>query len=175
MRPEYCAPMTRPIDDFVHALGAALDAPGADPASRAAALLQPWLGREDFLEGCDCSPRPDRYARRLIHADPRGRFSVLALVWSPGQASPVHAHHAWCALGIHCGALQESFFELGDGSGSPMLRATLVRAPGTCSHAEARPDLIHRIANPGGGTAVSVHVYGVGADAVDHGVNRIYA
>jgi predicted metal-dependent enzyme (double-stranded beta helix superfamily) len=167
--------MTRPIDQFVHALGAALDETGGDPARRAATLLRPWLGRDDFLGGCDCSPRADRYARRLIHADPRGRFSVLALVWSPGQASPIHAHHAWCALGIHCGALQESFFDLPSAHVAPALSGTLLRAAGSCSHGEARPDLIHRIANAGDATAVSVHVYGVPADAVDHGVNRIYA
>lgn len=167
--------MTRPIDDFVRALGAALDEAGSDPARRAAALLQPWLGREDFLGGCDCSPRADRYARRLIHADPRGRFSVLALVWSPGQASPVHAHHTWCALGVHCGALQESFFDLPSLQATPALNGTLLRTAGSCSHADARPDLIHRIANACDGAAVSVHVYGVAADAVDHGVNRIYA
>lgn len=166
--------MIRPLDVFVSELGAALELPGVDPARCAAEMLQPWLGREDFLGGCDCAPLPDRYARRLIHSDARGRFSVLALVWSPGQASPVHAHHAWCALGVHCGSLSESFFAP-RGSAPPELTATLVRSAGACSHASPCPDAIHRIANASDCAAVSVHVYGVGIDAVDHGINRIYA
>jgi 3-mercaptopropionate dioxygenase len=166
--------MNRPLDVFVNELGAALERPGIDAALCAAELLRPWLGREDLLGGCDCTPSPDRYARRLIHSDPRGRFSVLALIWSPGQASPVHAHHAWCALGVHCGTLSESFFAPRE-TALPALTTTLVRSAGACSHAAPRPDLIHRVANTSDCAAVSVHVYGVGVDAVEHGVNRIYA
>lgn len=164
--------MPRPMDEFIAALGAAL-VPGIDDApARAARVLRPWLGRTDFLAGCDCSPRAETYARRLIHADPEGRFCVLSLVWTPGQASPVHAHRAWCALGVHCGELEEGFFALEDGV--PVQRATELRGPGACSHAPADPAKIHRIANTGWCQAISVHVYGVGLAAVDTGVNRVY-
>ncbi|MFM8989803.1 MAG: hypothetical protein ACKOUS_09265 [Alphaproteobacteria bacterium] len=38
-------------------LGAAM-APGLDDAAaRAAAVLRPWLGRTDFLAGCDCTQK----------------------------------------------------------------------------------------------------------------------
>ena len=38
--------------------------------------------------------KPDTYTRHLLHADPNGLFSILALVWGPGQGSPVHGHPA---------------------------------------------------------------------------------
>ena len=53
---------------------------------------------------------PDRYARHVLYADPQGRFTILALVWSGGQFSPVHAHDTWCAYAVHRGALDETLF-----------------------------------------------------------------
>lgn len=165
----------RPIDAFLAALDAAMDLPMADRPRAAAAALSPLLARTDLLEGCDCTPRADRYARRLIHADPGGRFSVLSLVWSPGQASPIHAHRVWCAFGVHCGTIDEHYFDPPAGGAMPGLRTRLARAPGDCAHGPASPDLIHQVANRSDALAVSIHVYGVGLDRVDTGVNRVYA
>ena len=135
--------MPRPMDDFIAELGAAMVPGMDDAAARAAAVLRPWLGRTDFLAGCDCTPRTETYARRLIHADPDGRFCVLSLVWIPGQASPVHAHRAWCALGVHCGELEESFFALADGA-----RRGVVH-PGNHGRAELGDEVVHRARHRG--------------------------
>ena len=147
----------------------------AHRAHAVAAMLDPWLGRGDLLDGCDCTPCPERYARRLIHADPTGRFSVLALIWCPGQASPIHAHRTWCALGVHSGTLSESFFQATSCGSRAQLQITLARHQGAHSHGGADPSLIHQIANRGDRPAISIHVYGVGLDAIDWGVNQIYA
>lgn len=164
----------RLIDGLIADLTTAMTVPIDARAHAVAESLAPLLGRDDLLDGCDCTPRDDRYARRLIHADPEGRFAVLSLVWCPGQASPIHAHRAWCAFGVQCGELQENYFAPSQGEALPALRSSIHRKVGATAHGPAAPDLIHQLANRSGAMAVSIHVYGVGLDAVETGVNRIY-
>ncbi len=128
--------------------------------------------KADLLEGRDCPCNPDRYVRHLLHADPEGGYAVVALVWRPGQMSPVHAHKTWCALGVHSGVLTESFYTPAE---PPVLAQTRLLAAGDISHGPADPDLIHRLANLGCETAVSIHCYGVSFDRFGQDVNRIYA
>jgi predicted metal-dependent enzyme (double-stranded beta helix superfamily) len=45
--------------------------------------------------------RPDCYARRLLHRDPRGRYSAIVMTWGPGQGTAVHDHGGlWCVEGV---------------------------------------------------------------------------
>lgn len=139
------------------------------PAAIAAAIA-PHLGDAGLLDGRDCPCNPDRYVRHLL--DEGEGYAVVALVWRPGQMSPVHSHRTWCALGVHRGCLTEHFFAPG---APPRLSAAHLRAPGDTSHGPAAPDLIHRIANCGAEVAVSIHVYGVPYAEFAEGVNRILA
>lgn len=75
-----------------------------------AAILTDYVGEPDLLAGTHLPSSTERYARHLLHAG-QG-FSVLAVVWRPGQMSPVHGHHTWCVLGVHRGSLTESLFAL---------------------------------------------------------------
>jgi predicted metal-dependent enzyme (double-stranded beta helix superfamily) len=43
---------------------------------------------------------PATYRCHLLHAEPDGSFSVVALVWRPGQATPIHDHVTWCVFGV---------------------------------------------------------------------------
>lgn len=46
-------------------------------------------------------PRADAYARRLLHRDPRGRYSAIVMTWGPGQGTAVHDHGGlWCVEGV---------------------------------------------------------------------------
>ena len=46
-------------------------------------------------------PRKDHYARRLLHRDPRGRYSAIVMTWGPGQGTAVHDHGGlWCVEGV---------------------------------------------------------------------------
>ncbi|HEX6976671.1 MAG TPA: cysteine dioxygenase family protein [Vicinamibacterales bacterium] len=41
--------------------------------------------------------RPDAYARRLLHRDEQGRYTVVVMTWGPGQGTPLHDHAGiWC-------------------------------------------------------------------------------
>ena len=47
------------------------------------------------------APRPDHYARRLLHRDPRGRYTAIVMTWGPGQGTAVHDHGGlWCVEGV---------------------------------------------------------------------------
>jgi len=43
---------------------------------------------------------PSRYQARLLHVEPDGSFSVVALVWQPGQATTSHDHVTWGAFAV---------------------------------------------------------------------------
>lgn len=115
----------------------------------------------------------DRYARHLLHADPAGLFSILAIVWAPGQKSPVHSHLTWCSVSVLTGTLTESIYTLHNEQ--PALLREDQHAPGALTFDPADGTVIHRLANNGGDSAISLHVYGVGADLVNTGINRLYA
>lgn len=57
--------------------------------------------------------RADHYARRLIFADPRSGVSVLAMVWAPGQGTPLHDHSGlWGVEAVLAGEIETVPFEL---------------------------------------------------------------
>jgi predicted metal-dependent enzyme (double-stranded beta helix superfamily) len=162
-----------PLDVMLADIDAAAHGPLETRHLAIAAAIAPHLGNPRLLEGRDCPCNPARYSRHLLHADPAGAYAVVALVWAPGQMSPVHGHRTWCALGIHRGFLSETFFRPeGDIALPTGCRAC---APGTVSHAPADPLAIHRLANLGTQEAVSVHVYGVAFDSFGEGVNEVWA
>lgn len=116
----------------------------------------------------------DNYARHLLHADPGGRFSILALVWDRGQRSPIHSHYCWCAVGVYEGRLTETWYREGASGGPPVLVGSAVRDASWPSFEPAAAG-IHRLANDSNTVAVSLHVYGIGKDGVSSGVNRVLA
>lgn len=171
------APMTylRPrtaLETLLAGIARAADAPLAERDAAVAEAIGGVVLRADLLDGRDCPCSPDRYVRHLLHTDPAGRYAVVALVWRPGQMSPVHAHRTWCAFGVHNGTLTETYYEPGD---PPVPVATRLLAPGATNHGPADPRLIHRLANLSCRTAISVHCYGVGYDRFGADVNEVHA
>lgn len=116
---------------------------------------------------------PTRYARHLLHADPGGRFSIVALVWGRGQFSPVHGHHAWCAYMVADGELTETSFTYDIATRSALPTAISLRAAGTTSFAFAGLDAIHKLGNGGDNDALSIHIYGLDGARVGTHVNRL--
>lgn len=162
------------LSALVHALDDAVLAPPGSRAEAAAAALKPYLDRPDLLAGHDCPCSAERYARHSLHEDPAGRYCLVAIVWRPGQESPIHAHKTWCAFGIHKGAIVESFFAVPDAT-HPEFKDAVLRRIGAVSHGEADPHAAHRVTNTGVETAVSLHVYGVAFDDYGSGVSAVLA
>jgi 3-mercaptopropionate dioxygenase len=115
---------------------------------------------------------PVSYRSHLLHAEPDGSFSVTALVWRPGQATPIHDHVAWCVFGVIQGAEREERYVLRD-DGWLERAGVSVNATGKVAGL-APPGDIHRVRNAGVQTAISLHVYGTDISRLGSSVRRIY-
>src|SRR3546814_11261878 len=52
-------------------------------------------------------PLDDHYARRELYRSPEHGYSVVAMTWAPGQATPIHDHCGlWCVEGVGDGDLE---------------------------------------------------------------------
>lgn len=126
----------------------------ADAAGR---LLTELRDFDRLLDPAERAPDPLRYRQHILHVDPVGRFSVVALVWLPGQETPIHDHVAWCASCVIEGVEYEQRFECA----ATELRSTECRVNelGAVSVLPPGHD-IHRVRCIGGVGAISLHVYG---------------
>lgn len=118
--------------------------------------------------------RPEHYAsstggytRNLIHAADDGSLSLYALVWLPGQWTPVHDHGSWGVVGVVEGVLEErSLVRLspddGADQGIALARGGIVLLPpGAVTTFVPNPDHIHVTGVPQDRPrAVSLHLYG---------------
>ncbi|HVS62317.1 MAG TPA: cysteine dioxygenase family protein [Thermoanaerobaculia bacterium] len=58
-------------------------------------------------------PAESCYARRLVHKSPEHGYTVLAMVWGPGQGTLLHDHCGmWCVEAVFDGAIDVCQFEL---------------------------------------------------------------
>jgi predicted metal-dependent enzyme (double-stranded beta helix superfamily) len=48
----------------------------------------------------------------VLYAEPYGTFSIVVLVWCPGQVTPIHDHVTWCVFGVIQGVEHEELFTL---------------------------------------------------------------
>lgn len=105
---------------------------------------------------------PDGYRTNIVHVADDGSFSIVALVWLPGQGTPIHSHRSWCVVGIHEGDELETSYDLEQHAGDRRLRRTSTRrsGPGAVSWLGSTRN-IHQVENPGDSVAISIHVYGI--------------
>lgn len=163
---------------FCDALDAACDDAGtADPslsgrfATRVREALLTAAADSTLLTPAQREGSPERYCRHLLAADPLGRYALVSLVWQPGQESPVHAHHTWCGYAVVEGLLTESLYDWSAQQYCATEARTLTRSAGAVSYVRAGMTGIHRLANRGNATAVSLHLYGVPAQSIATHVN----
>lgn len=136
----------------------------AERVTAAERLLGQLVADPNWLPDRYRVPGAHTYARYPIYLDKAGRFEVIALVWQPGQGTPVHDHDGtWGAEGVLVGQVRVTNYDrvetLPDGkarlrdSGSTAIRAGQtgqLLPPADC----------HLVANDGHETAVTIHVYG---------------
>jgi predicted metal-dependent enzyme (double-stranded beta helix superfamily) len=115
---------------------------------------------------------PEKYCCHTLHTEPDGSFSVVALVWRPGQATPIHDHIAWCVSGVIQGAEHEARYLLRD-DGWLEEAGTSINVIGEVSSL-APPGDIHRVHNDGPQAAISLHIYGTDVSRVGSSVRRVY-
>jgi 3-mercaptopropionate dioxygenase len=139
-----------------------------DTAKLVAEQLRRHLPSPDVLTAEQRLGSPDGYRSHTLHVEPDGSFSIIALVWRPGQVTRIHDHLTWCVFGVIQGVEHEELFDadlnllgrsdnhIGDVSGF------------------APPGDIHRVHNTAGTTAISIHIYGTDVTRVGSSVRRYY-
>lgn len=169
----------QPLVALISAIDRAVEAMGGSEGPEARSALLSALGAASVTPGllshAQRKPGADCYARHVIHADPAGRYTLIAIVWAPGQFSPIHAHRAWCAYSICDGPLCETLFRIDPVTGAAIELGSHKRPAGYACFADAGLDQIHRLGNDGriGAAAVSLHAYGVSGDNIACGVNDV--
>jgi 3-mercaptopropionate dioxygenase len=140
----------------------------SDTAELVADELRRHLPGLDVLTTEQRLGSPDGYRSHTLHIEPDGSFSIVALVWRPGQVTRIHDHLTWCVFGVIQGVEHEELFDsdlnligrsdnhVGDVSGF------------------APPGDIHRVHNTADTTAISIHVYGTDVTRTGSSVRRYY-
>jgi predicted metal-dependent enzyme (double-stranded beta helix superfamily) len=135
------------------------------------AELRRHLPTPDVLTAEERAGDPETYQSHTLYAAPDGAFSVVGLVWRPGQVTPIHDHVTWCVFGVLQGVEHEELFvHEGDHLLSVGVNDNLT---GDIS-GFAPPGDIHRVRNSGDRTAISIHVYGTDISRIDSSVRRVY-
>jgi 3-mercaptopropionate dioxygenase len=140
----------------------------AETAQLVADQLRRHLPTPDVLTAEQRLGSPDGYVSHTLHVEPDGGFSIVALVWRPGQITRIHDHVTWCVLGVIQGVEHEELFDVdlnligrnenrvGDVNGF------------------APPGDIHRVRNTGETTAISIHIYGTDVTRIGSSARRYY-
>jgi predicted metal-dependent enzyme (double-stranded beta helix superfamily) len=115
---------------------------------------------------------PLKYCCHLLHAEPDGSFSVVALVWRPGQATPIHDHVTWCVAGVIEGVEREEQYLLRE-DGWLEEAGVAMNVVGDVSGL-APPGDIHCVRSAVDETAISLHVYGTDVSRLGSSVRRVY-
>lgn len=159
------------LQDFIQD-SRAIISEGQQPASNVqqiVPLMQRLLnGKKEFLQADHFIACNDHYARNLIYLDPSKLLSLYALVWQPGQWTPIHDHGTWGVVGVHEGVLEERNFMRGDTQSTDhdddikLLRAGVIMLPpNAVTSFVPNPDHIHITGNPSKDKrVVSLHLYG---------------
>jgi predicted metal-dependent enzyme (double-stranded beta helix superfamily) len=173
-KPAHSGPsLTYPVARLMAEIGEACGGSAEAMGERIANALRVAAATPGFLSAEHRVPRAGCYARHTIGSDPAGRFTLLSLVWGPGQFSPPHAHDAWCAYAVAENALTETLYRFDPDRKIAVPEGTATREPGYACFANAGLEQIHRLGNAGDVPAISIHVYGVEGSRVGTHVNRL--
>jgi len=152
-----------------------LDPEPARVGPAAAEVLQPYLSMAGLLTAEQTEPDETAYCRHILHVEPDGSFSMVSLVWLPGQETPIHDHVSWCVVGVHRGEEYETTYRLAGEEAAPYLIATAQTVnPIGSVVALVPPGDIHRVKNSCDGVTVSIHVYGADVGALGSSILRRY-
>ena len=140
----------------------------AETAQLVADQLRRHLPTLDVLTAAQRLGSPDDYCAHNLYVEPDGSFSIVALVWRPGQITRIHDHITWCVFGVIQGVEHEELFDaelnlvgrnenqVGDVSGF------------------APPGDIHRVRNTSETKAISIHIYGTDITRIGSSARRYY-
>lgn len=117
----------------------------------------------DFLPAEFMVPAEGCYARRLLHKDPAGRYSVVVMVWDVNQGTALHDHCGhWCVECVYRGRIRVKSYDKvsEDGNDFTFKPETEIIAGIGDAGALIPPFEYHTIANAlEDHASVTIHVY----------------
>ncbi|WP_426245002.1 hypothetical protein [Nocardioides sp. LHG3406-4] len=172
--------MNEHLDAFVQKMDA-LVAGSDDPhhlAQETTGHLAALIEHPEFLEERHRQPAEDRYQQHVVHVHPEGKYSVVALVWKPGQETSIHDHRCWCIVGVLQGRETETRYELHEADGSWVLAKVQESQyePGEVCALVPPDENIHKVANSdqGDGLTISIHIYGADIARLGTSINQVF-
>ena len=158
------------LDDLVAAVRLAARERGdwSETARLVADQLRLNLPTPDLLTADQRLGSPDDYRSHVLHAEPDGSFSIVAVVWRPGQLSRIHDHVTWCVSGVIQGVEHEELFDE-----DLNLIGTHENHVGDVS-GFAPPGDLHRVHNTSASTSITLHIYGTDVTRIGSSVRRFY-
>jgi predicted metal-dependent enzyme (double-stranded beta helix superfamily) len=142
-------------------------------AELVATQLRRNLPAPDVLTVPEREGESDDYRCHVLHVEPDGSFSVTAMVWRPGQVTPIHDHVTWCVFGVLQGIEYEELYAV-SADGSHLTQVGRNRNHEGEVSGFAPPGDIHRVRNIGDCVAISLHVYGADITRLGSSIRRIY-
>jgi predicted metal-dependent enzyme (double-stranded beta helix superfamily) len=139
------------------------------------ARLRTLLAQNDWLAPEHRVPDRDHYRQHLLHVSPDRRLSIVALIWLPGQRTPIHDHVSWCVVGVYDGRERETRYRAIRRDGERWLEETdsIEAHPG---HVEvivpSAEEDIHAVTAVGAQTTISIHVYGADIERLGSSIYR---
>lgn len=162
--------MTQTVSSEFESLKGKLDAAVGAPdvttiAHQIKAALQDVLRRQGLsLPERFHTSLPDTYARRLLHRDPDGRYTVVVMTWGPGQKTALHDHAGiWCVECVVDGEMEITQYELisDDGGNYRFTRQNCIAANRGAAGCLIPPFEYHTLANARPDrSSITMHVYG---------------
>lgn len=108
-------------------------------------------------------PEEDCYARRLLYQSPDLKYEVIAMIWGPGQGTPLHDHAGiWCVDGVLEGQVEVTQYDLLENQGDLYRfqpQTTIVAGVGSAGSL-IPPFEYHTIINRQPEASITIHVYG---------------
>jgi predicted metal-dependent enzyme (double-stranded beta helix superfamily) len=144
----------------------------AETAHLVAERLREHLPTADLLTAEQRYGDPLGYRCHVLHTESDGSFSIAALVWRPGQATPIHDHVTWCVTGVLQGTENEDTYVLRDDHWLEHTAAAASRA-GTVTGL-VPPGDIHQVRNVGPDNTISLHIYGTDLTRLGSSVRQTY-
>jgi 3-mercaptopropionate dioxygenase len=163
------------LDTLAAAVRAAMTMRNGWPetARLVASELERHLPSPSVLSAEQRAGDPETFRSHVLHSEPDGSFSIVALVWRPGQMTRIHDHVTRGAFAVIQGVEHEELFTLDEAGACLVEVASTVNATGDVS-GFAPPGDIHRVRNAGNRTAISIHIYGTDVSLLGSCVRHDY-
>src|SRR5215211_1744344 len=138
------------------------------------ARLGVLLGQDGWLATAHRQPDPHNYRQHLLYVSPERNLSIVALVWLPGQRTPIHDHVSWCVVGVYEGRERETRYRAVEVDGRRHLEevGSVDAHPGHVEVIVPSEEDIHAVTAVGEGPTISIHVYGADIERLGSSIYR---